>query len=167
MTRKQLIVLGSVGLGVLAIVVLVLTQLGSSELGSRGYYYIESSGKLFADEADRPVPFDGPGGEAVGAVVYTCGGDCGSAADRQIAYLYKYTDEYSELLEQAKEAMRRGEAPPAELADQSLRGRSTLVRLPEDDGWVPLVSERGDWLDGVLLRRCENGAMPFRCDPSD
>lgn len=125
------------------------------------YFYDLSAKKLFTAPQDAVPPIagtDGPGEDAVRAVVYSPSGDCDK--DKKIAYLEKYSAELKAQFEQAKRN------PGADFPRMS-RGAAqsfTFVSRVDELKWHPMDTEEAGRIIGEW-RLAHPGADPVICTP--
>ena len=141
---------------------------GSHEVGDRAFYYDESERKLYVGPAGQFPPLGGIGGasgDGVIAMVYTCTEDP-SKADRQIAYLQKFTPELVAKLE-ANEQEHKATGTVTQPLDRGYMTEQTLVRRVDEEAWHSQSSPEGQEIISVLSRRCDNGQFPRLCSPDE
>ena len=166
--RAKAVLCGVVLLGLGATAVYFALGDRSGKLGSRAFYYDESAKRLFVAEAQQYPPIDGIDDssnrrDGVQAIVYTCG----EGAERQIAYLRRYTDEAIRIFQQADLALSERREGPPEASDRRYITENTLVRRVDDDEWHSQMSREGQEIIAILHQECPNGEFPMLLDPSD
>lgn len=125
----------------------------STRSGSAGssFFYDLQSNTLFTSDATELPPIVSPtGGEAVRAIVMSCG-DCADKSTRFIAYLEKYDDAY-------KQAVKRGDTIEPQVVN-----RSRLVRAESAGEWAPGMPAVNAMRE-VAAARC-GSAKPSPCMP--
>lgn len=120
----------------------------------QAYYYDLDTDELFTDDGSRLPPFTSPsGGEAVRAMVFSCG-DCDDAASRFVGYLQKMSAEL-------KQAYESGGEIPEDVARLPMR-----VRGPDDDEWIAADAPGADAVTSAPTERCrEQQADVTPCRP--
>lgn len=116
------------------------------------YFYDMGSRSLYVVSTQAVAPATSPSGaEGVRAVVMTCG-DCAVEADRFIAYMEKYSDEYRRILDS-------GEPP----TPQQMQARS-LIRAADGEAWLPAVDPAAQAIVNAAQHRC-GSTPPVYCAP--
>lgn len=154
----------------LAAVVVALLAMNRAGPGDLAYYYDLSEQRLYTAPAGQIPPHRGVGGEAgdgVLAVVYVCGEDRKSKAERKIAYLMTYSPELGALMARAAAAVGGDGTYPEQLEDRVWVSTNTLVRAPDDAEWHAMNSAEGQAALAVLSMECEDGRYPTVCSPAD
>jgi hypothetical protein len=146
------------------------------------YFYDLNTNQLFVGQSDQVPPIYAPSQpdkqgipKGVRAFVYSCG-ECDDESERFIAYLEMYTPEAKAARERMQRIVRGEEQPPGDMGEGSAEAaemqmyemweQGRLMRLLNDDNWVPAMSEEAMQMLQHLERMCD-GTVPKHCLPDD
>ena len=108
---------------------------------TEAYYTVDDGETLFVDDAQRIVPFEHDGGEAVRALVYECDGE------QFVNHLLRYNPDAHDTIRKQYE-----ENPDVEVPEAAYNSRQ--IRRPGEAEWHGVIS--GPGID-ILSVKCPHG----------
>ena len=123
---------------------------------TKSYYTTDDGKSYFEDPADKLVPFDKDGKEAVRAHVF----QCGSGGQPFVGYLEKLDPKVKAKLDDFfADPKNKGKMMPGQLeAEESGR----LVKKPGGQRWVPEMSPAAPQVTTI---KCKDGSYAMRITP--
>ena len=125
------------------------------------YFYDLSEQQLFAAPANAIPPIKGINDDVEDGVLAIVISKTGKAADKEVAYLQKYTPQGKQLVQQN----RAGTLSP-NVDVRSMLPRHTLIRVPQGQNWYPMSSEAGR-INTTYWKQTDDGSKPVILSPAD
>jgi hypothetical protein len=147
-------ILIGVGVVVICIVAVVLSLPKKTNITSAGqaYYSDDDGASWFADDADKVVPFDHGGKQAVKALVFECGGK------KFVARLERMTAQKQRFVQDAAAAAKAGAAPPPTPPGAGPFDWGIEAKKPGDARWI--ASSDLKRFAPLLQVSCADGGTP-------
>ena len=133
--NQKLVTLGTIGLIVLALAVIVWQMLPESGMAppTQAYYTIDDGNSYFVDDIAKVVPFTKDGKEAVRAHVFKCEG----SSQLFVGYLERFTPQAKAALEAFyNNPQNKGRVLPSRM---EIEEQGRMVKRPKMPGWVPTM----------------------------